>query len=314
MNCKNKKITVVCGGISTEREVSLRSGEAVYNALKEAGYPSVDLFDLRADNIAGLIAQKPDLAFLALHGYGGEDGCIQGALELAGIKYTGSGVAASAVCMNKILTKKLLSYHGIPTPDFVIYNREECADIPAIAEKLTDRLGLPMVLKSPCQGSSIGVVIASDRQGVEEGIREIFSYGDSMLAEMFADGTELTLPITGNTELTVYPAVEITSENEFYDYTSKYTLGLSHHIIPARIDEDTLKKAEELGMRAYRAAGCRGFSRIDCIVDRKRGPMVIEINTIPGMTDMSLFPDSARHAGVSFAELADRIVQLAFED
>ncbi|MGM9682573.1 MAG: D-alanine--D-alanine ligase [Eubacteriales bacterium] len=314
MDYTDKRITVVCGGISTEREVSIRSGKAIYEALLGAGYKNVALFDLLQNNLNTLLAESPDLAFLALHGKGGEDGCIQGALELAGIRYTGSGVAASAVCMDKILTKKLLSFHSIPTPAFVVLENGECHDAGRSADLIIEKLGLPVVLKSPCQGSSIGIVIANDRKGVEQGIGEILRFGDRLLAEKFTDGTEVTLPLTGNRKICTYPVIEITSENSFYDYTSKYTPGMSHHIIPARIDANDIEKIREYGCRAYRAAGCRGLARIDFIVDKKAGPMVIEINSLPGMTETSLFPDAARYDGVSFPQLVDRIVKLAFSE
>lgn len=311
---KELKIIVVCGGISTEREVSLRSGAAVFDALVGYGYKNVELFDLTEDNLSSLIAKKPDIAFLALHGKGGEDGCIQGALSLAGIAYTGPGVEASALCMNKILTKEVLRAYGLPTAKSCTLRRDECDDVKSVTERLIWEIGLPMVLKSPCQGSSIGVVIVRDKQKIAEAIEEIFSYGDLMLVEEFLDGVELTLPIFGNSELVVLPDIEITSENEFYDYEAKYTKGLCHHIIPARISEQTRQAVRDMGTRAYRALGCRGLSRIDFIVDLKKGPHIIEVNTIPGMTEMSLFPDAAREAGISFGELVSRLIELGLED
>ena len=307
---KNKNVIVVCGGYSTERAVSLRSGEAVYNGLKKAGFCNIELFDLKRDNMGEIISKRPDIVYLALHGQGGEDGCIQGMLELAQIPYTGPGVAASAVCMNKILTKQILAAYDIPTARFVTKRRDECEDIPAVAKELVDKIGLPIVLKSPCQGSSIGVVIARREEEVPAGIEEVFRYGDQLLAEEFLSGVEITLPIMGNEQLTVLPDIEITSEREFYDYQAKYTSGLCHHIIPARITQENREQVKQIGVRAYRALGCVGLSRIDFIVDEHKGPMVIEVNTLPGMTEMSLFPDSARAAGISFDQLVSTIVEL----
>ncbi len=307
---KETKVVVVYGGISTEREVSLRSGAAVYRGLVEYGYENVELFDLREDNLSELIAKKPDIAYLALHGKGGEDGCIQGALELAGIAYTGPGVEASAVCMNKILTKQILQSYGLPTAKFLVYRKGEETDFNKISEELISNIGLPMVLKSPCQGSSIGVVLVKREEDVQEAIKEIYSYGELLLSEAFVDGVELTLPIFGNEELTVLPDIEITSENEFYDYQAKYTQGMCHHIIPARISDILHKQVAEIGKKAYRALNCCGLSRIDFIVDKKAGPMIIEVNTLPGMTEMSLFPDAAKFAGISFGELVSTIVEL----
>ncbi len=306
---KNLKIMVVCGGISTEREVSLRSGKAIYEALLRKGYLNSVLFDLTRDNIAQILAARPDIVFLGLHGKGGEDGSIQGMLELAGIPYTGPGIATSAVCMDKILTKRVLDNAGLPTARFEVFRKDECSDVKAVADTLIKKLGLPMVLKSPCQGSSIGVVIVHTEDEMAPAIEEVFKYGDHLLAEQFIDGTEVTLPIMGNGELTIFPVIEITSEREFYDYTAKYTSGLCHHIIPARISKDVERSLGELGRKAYRVLNCKGLSRIDFIVDKVAGPMIIEVNTLPGMTDMSLFPDAAKYAGVSYEDLVEKFLE-----
>lgn len=310
---KSKKVVVVCGGISTEREISLRSGNAVFGALQRAGFENVTLFDLTAGNLAELLEMKPDVAFLALHGKGGEDGCIQGALELAGIPYTGPGVLASAMCMNKITTKQSLAAHGIATAAFHALHSRAGRSLEDISVELIERVGLPMVVKSPCQGSSIGVVLVKDASQLIPALEEVYKYGEEVLAEQMLDGVEISIPVVGNDELTVYPIIEITSEREFYDYTAKYTQGLCHHIIPARISAEDAAAASSLARVAYKALGCRGLSRIDIIIDKTRGPQVIEINTLPGMTDMSLVPDSARFAGVSFEELVTKIVGLALE-
>lgn len=306
---KNLKILVVCGGISTEREVSLRSGKAIYDALLRKGYLNSELFDLNRNNIARILESKPDIVFLGLHGKGGEDGSIQGMLELAGIPYTGPGIATSAVCMDKILTKRVLANAGLPTASFVVYRKDECDDRKAVAKALADRLGLPMVLKSPCQGSSIGVVIVHREYEIEPAMEEVFRYGDSLLAEQFLEGTEVTLPIMGNDAPVALPVIEITSEREFYDYTAKYTSGLCHHIIPARIEKDDEESVRILGQKTYRVLNCKGLSRIDFIIDKKYGPMIIEVNTLPGMTDMSLFPDAAGYAGIPYDELVEKFLE-----
>lgn len=307
---KNIKVLVVCGGVSTEREVSLRSGKSIYEALKKRGYEKVELFDLIKDNISEIVKAKPDIVFLGLHGKGGEDGTIQGFLELAGIPYTGPGVASSAICMNKIFTKRVLESAGLPTAKFLVYNSEEFKkQKDFIKRDLLAKIGLPMVLKSPCQGSSIGVVIVKDESELDNAISEVFKYGDDLLAEQFVNGVEITLPIMGNEQLTTLPVIEITSEREFYDYTAKYTSGLCHHIIPANIDKQTEQKIIEIGLKAYKVLNCCGLSRVDFIVDMKKGPMIIEVNTLPGMTDMSLFPDAARYVGVTYEELVEKILE-----
>ena len=305
---KNKKIMVVCGGISTEREVSLRSGKSIYEALLRKGYNNVVLFDLQRDNIGEILEQSPEIVFLGLHGKGGEDGCIQGMLELAGIPYTGSGVACSAVCMNKILTKRVLAQAGLPTPKFYVKRNDKNLNLEELRTEILNQFSCPFVLKSPCQGSSIGVVIVRKEDELDDAIAEVFKYGDYLMAEQFVDGTEITLPIMGNDELTVLPIIEITSEREFYDYTAKYTSGLCHHIIPACIDSDTEKKVIEIGKQAYDVLGCRVLSRVDFIVDKIYGPMIIEVNTLPGMTDMSLFPDAARYIGISYDDLVEKML------
>ena len=232
---------------------------------------------------------------------------------MAGIPYTGSSVEASAICMNKIKTKEILAHAGIPTPKFTTVYAKNAIDLPTMAQQLIQQIGLPMVLKSPREGSSIGVLIVKHEQEIVSAMQEIFSMGDLLLAEEFVSGAELTLPILGNTDLTVFPVVEITSENEFYDYEAKYTKGMCHHVIPARIPTSVETEIAEIGKKAYQLLGCQGLSRIDFILNEQGSPMLIEVNTLPGMTEMSLFPDSARYAGISFEKLIDQIVQLAME-
>lgn len=313
-------ITVVCGGISTEREVSLRSGAAVFDALRNAGFKNVKLFDLTKNNLSELLCSGTELAFLVLHGKGGEDGCIQGALELAGIPYVGSGVLASAICMNKISTKRVLESAGLPTSPFCTLSSADGLTTEQTAEFLKEKVGLPMVLKSPEQGSSIGVVIVHKEEDMAAAIEEVYRYGDELLAEKFLDGVEITLPIIGTpgreregfeNGLKALPIIEITSEREFYDFTAKYTQGLCHHIIPARISEEDAEKVRQIGLKAYKVLGCRSLTRLDFIIDRNLGPMIIEANTLPGMTSMSLVPDAGRAAGISFEDLVTLIVEMS---
>lgn len=302
------KVLVLMGGLSTEREVSLRSGKAVAEALLEKGY-EVESLDITKETIGKIQEINPDVVFLALHGKYGEDGCIQGMLEWMGYPYTGPGVASSAICMDKILTKKILVNHNIPTPKFMefkSFNKD-------IKGTILKNFSLPVVLKACCQGSSIGVSIVNSEQQLEKEIEDTLKYGDKLLVEEFVKGTELTVPIIGNESYRALPIIEITSENEFYDYESKYTQGMCQHIIPARIDEATYKAVEKAALDAYGATECKGFSRVDVIIDGNNNPYVIEINTIPGMTSMSLFPDSARYAGIEFPELLDEIVKLALK-
>ena len=305
-----EKVLVLMGGISTEREISLKSGNAVANALREAGY-TVETLDINQDNVSEIAKINPDVVYIALHGKYGEDGCIQGMLEWMGIPYTGPGVAASAICMDKALTKKVLVQSGIPTPKSLEYTKAECTDVEVIKNELVEKLGIPVVLKSPCQGSSIGVVIVRDESSVADAIEEVFKYGDIMLAEQFVTGVEISVPVVGNENPDVYPIIEIVPTSEFYDFESKYTPGMSQHIIPARISEKAAANVNKYAKEAYEKTGCRGVSRIDFIIDENDNPYVIEINTVPGMTATSLVPDSARHLGIEFPQLVDKIVKLA---
>ena len=307
-----EKVLVLMGGISTEREISLKSGSAVAKALSEAGY-TVETLDIQSDNIHKIAEIKPDVCYLALHGKGGEDGCVQGMLEWMCIPYTGPGVSASAICMDKALTKKVLVQSDIPTPKSVEYTKDECVNIEQVKDKLILKLGLPMVLKSPCQGSSIGVVIVRDEDSVSDAIEEVFKYGDVLLAEQFISGVEISVPVVGNKNPEVFPIIEIVPTSEFYDFESKYTPGMSEHIIPARISATATERVNKYAKEAYEKTGCRGVSRIDFIVDENDNPYVIEINTILGMTATSLVPDSARHLGIDFPQLVDKIVKLALE-
>ncbi len=305
----NKKILVVMGGTSSEREVSLRSGQAVFDALERLGY-DVEKFILNADNVCDIINIKPDLCVLALHGKGGEDGSIQGMLELAGIKYTGSGIASSANCMNKILTKKLLQVKNIPTPKYATINKGDNV-IEFVGDILT-KFEFPLVVKAPCQGSSVGVEIAHNKEQLIKSIEKNIDYDGEILIEEFINGTELTVPVMyDNDKLIALPIVEIVSENAFYDFESKYTSGMSHHIIPARVSDDANDKINRYAIDAYKALSCKGVARIDFFVDKENNPYVIEINTIPGMTATSLVPDSAKAAGISFDELVKKIVMQA---
>jgi len=300
------------GGTSEEREVSLKSGNNVYTALKKIGY-QVELLDLGKDNLNKIAEIAPDVVFIALHGKNGEDGTVQGYLDLLGIPYTGSGVATSAICMNKILTKKLLSYEGLPTPDFIIIKKKTFDKNAFVVRSLVQKFGLPMVVKAATQGSSIGTYIVNKEDDILSAIEAAFQYDQDVLVEKYIDGMLLTVSIIGNDNPCVLPIIEITSENEFYDYESKYTPGMCQHIIPARISQDLQNQISRISEEAYKSLACRGFARIDFMVDGKGQPYILEINTIPGLTDMSLVPDAARAAGISYSELLERLINLALE-
>lgn len=306
------KILVLMGGFSSEREVSLRSGTAILNALLKLGYEAKAL-DLKTNSVQEIEDYRPDLVFVALHGKDGEDGTVQGLLEILNLPYTGSGVASSAIGINKVLTKKLLNSEGIPTAPFAILQKNTFNCSPAEIQTLIGSIGLPMVVKAATQGSSIGTYIVSQENEIANAIQSAFTYDTEVLVEKFIEGTEVTSSVIGNERVEVLPLIEITSANEFYDYESKYTPGKCSHIIPARVEQSIQDKIAELSSRVYKMIGCRGFARVDYIVDKAGNPFVLEINTIPGMTEMSLVPDAARAAGISFEELVDKIVKLGME-
>lgn len=309
---QKEKVLVLMGGTSEEREVSLRSGKAILNALLSLGYDA-QAIDYNSTKIREIIDYNADLVFIALHGKNGEDGTVQGMLESLNITYTGSGVATSVLCIDKVLSKKMLDYEGISSPGFKILRQKELQDTDAMLDRLRQDIGLPMVIKAATQGSSIGTYIVHKEADIISSIETAFNYGSEVLIEEFIEGQELTVALVGNDEPQVLPIIEITSSNEFYDYESKYTQGKCEHIIPARIGEDTRQEIETISKQVYQLMGCRGFSRIDFMLDKKRQPYVLEVNTIPGMTEMSLVPDAARAAGMSFEELVEKILRLALE-
>jgi len=308
------KIAVLMGGPSSEREVSLRSGEAVYQALVSKGHEVYKL-DLSPSTPSELLNSRPDLVFIALHGKPGEDGSVQGMLELLGIPYTGSGVLASAITMDKIVTKQLLQQAGLPTAPFLVFPCHQCQGekLYQTLEKIQQKLGLPVVVKAPTQGSTIGTYIVRSAEEISPALSEALRYDNRVLVEKFLEGPEVTAAILGNGEPEVLPLIEIISHTGFYDYTAKYTPGLSEHIIPPRLPQEVQEKIRHIAKEAYTLVGCRGFGRVDFIVAGGKEPYILEINSIPGLTSTSLLPDAARAAGYSFPELVQKIVDLALE-
>ncbi len=298
-NMIRQKVAVLMGGVSSEREVSLISGNAVKAALCEEGLSvaGVDVVDRDARRLAELL-EGIDIAFIALHGAFGEDGGVQKILEELSIPYTGSGVAASYNSFNKLEMKKVLEKAGIPTPEFFVGE---------------GKLGFPMVVKPCSGGSAIGVSIVRDKDALEPAVSLARRQDSNVMVEEFIEGKEITVSILGNLEPRVLPTIEIVSHNEFYDYEAKYTRGMSEHIIPPRLPEGYVRGAEEKALLAYRALGCLGFSRIDIIVTGDGVPYILDVNTIPGLTRTSLFPDAARAAGIKFNSLCLRILELAQE-
>ncbi|MCL6638346.1 MAG: D-alanine--D-alanine ligase [Firmicutes bacterium] len=308
------KVGVLLGGRSAEREVSLRTGEAVYQALLAKGYQAVKI-DVGFDVAERVKEENIGLAFIALHGKYGEDGTIQGLLEILDIPYTGPGVLASALAIDKVAAKKMFIYEGLPTPRFILVERRDAAvtGMDAAVLRIENEIGLPAVIKAPTQGSTIGTSFVRRKEEIVPALELAFHYDEVALVEEMIEGREITASVLGNEDPVALPLIEITSTTGVYDYEAKYTPGMSEHIIPPGIPEDRQELVREMAVRAYRALGCRGLSRVDFMVDRQGRPYVLEVNTIPGMTATSLFPDAARAAGIEFPDLVDRLVRLALE-
>ena len=306
-----KKIVVVMGGPSTEAEVSRRSGTAILEALKAKGYNAEGL-ELNPATFANDIkASGAEFVFNALHGKFGEDGIIQGTLEMMGIPYTGSGVMAAAVTMDKVATKRFFMAEGIPTPKAHTYFRYEFKKRDLTGEILQE-FSVPVVVKASSQGSSIGVVIVEKAEELEAALSEAFKYDREVLVEEIIKGRELTVAVWGNEEKQeALPIIEITTVTGRYDYVTKYKVGASTHIIPAPLPEEVTKKVKEIAIRAFAVCGCSGMARVDFMLGEDNQPYVIEVNTIPGMTETSLVPDAGRAAGIEFPELCARILAMA---
>ncbi len=297
---KKKKIGVLMGGLSREREISLKTGKAIRKALVEKGYNACCI-DVGRDIAETLIKEKIEIAFIALHGRFGEDGTIQGMLELMGIPYTGSGVLASALCLHKGMAKKVLLYEKLPTPPFISLNRMEIEKerLPSLS------LPLPWVVKPAREGSTIGISIVKKEEERLNALKEAGRYDEEILIEAFVAGKEITVGILNDIAL---PIIEIVPKSGFYDYHSKYTKGETEYIIPARIPREKYLYAQEISLKAFQALGCSGCARVDLMTDGEGNPFIIDINTMPGMTETSLLPKAASHVGLTFGELAERIL------
>ncbi|MCE5195293.1 MAG: D-alanine--D-alanine ligase [Nitrospiraceae bacterium] len=296
----DKKIGVIIGGISSEREVSLKSGEAVFNALKSLGYNAVKM-DVKADVCEAVKKEKIDLAFLVLHGGWGEDGGIQGLFEVMGIPYTGSDLLSSALAMNKEASKKMFFYHEIPTPKFFVLDKDNYKSQIAYIN-----FEFPWVAKPACEGSSVGVSIIKDKTKLKSAFDAGFLHGDKLLIEEYIDGKEIHIGILNNSAL---GGVEVRPSLEFYSYEAKYTAGLTEYILPPEVDEKIYKKAADAALAAHKALGCRGATRVDTRIDKAGNPYVLEVNTLPGMTETSLLPKIAKHAGLDFSALIEEILK-----
>lgn len=335
------KIAVLLGGSSPERLVSISSGKGVINALRELGHEVVAIDPaLGTDQIheSELLSQAvganppsgeflkklspknylaainsdllndTDLAFIILHGKWGEDGIVQSLLELRSVPYTGSGVMASAIAMDKVMSKKLFAHHGTPTADWYDY-RVNSGRTASVRDEIR-KLGYPNVVKPNDQGSSVAITIVNDESGLETALDEAEKYSDVVLVEKFIQGAELTVGILGEEPL---PVIEIRPHGGFYDYHHKYTKGMTEYLVPAPIDKSLATKLQEMSVKTFLSLGCKTFGRVDFRIGSDGTPYCLEVNTIPGMTGTSLVPKAAAAAGIGFTEVIRRILELSMK-
>lgn len=294
-----KRIAVLLGGMSSERVISLKTGHAIFGALKRRGFDVVEI-DVGPDVAEQLRRERIEVAFMALHGAFGEDGCMQGLLEVMGIPYTGSGVMASAVAMDKRITKELLKFHGVSTPSWTEVTTEQLAK----GQPSID-FDFPVVVKPVTEGSTVGIHIVPEQAQLEEALIDSRQFGNRLLIEQFISGREVTVGVLDGQ---VLPAIEIVPHSGFFDFEAKYTVGQTDYLLPAPIGEALTARCQELALQTYRAVACEGVARVDIRIREDGACFVLEINTIPGMTETSLIPKAARHLGMSFEDVCERIL------
>ncbi|MBQ9068363.1 MAG: D-alanine--D-alanine ligase [Eggerthellaceae bacterium] len=309
---KTLHVAVIAGGTSEERDISLASGAGSQEALAEAGFHVTWLDPARPEDMKQLVEGPYDVAFLCMHGKGGEDGTMQGMLEILGIPYTGPGVWSSATAMDKVKSKVFYGRAGIPTPPSVALNAKEGAL--SLAAAFAQEHGWPIVVKPATEGSALGVCIVDSPDQLERALDEAFALDAEVLVERFVSGREITVAVLGNDEAFALPIIEIVPRNKFYDFESKYAPGGSQHLCPAPLGEELTEQAMNLALATHAALECRGVSRTDMIIDQDGSLWVLETNTLPGMTSTSLLPDAARAAGISFPELCTKLVEYALEE
>lgn len=309
-----RRVALLKGGPSLERQVSLRSAARVENALEELGHDVVSI-DVDRELVQRLLESGADVAFVALHGRGGEDGTVQEILEIVGMPYTGSGVAACIRSMDKVLTKHLLVERGLPTPEFFAFNETAFRQVGA-AEALPaieERLGFPIVVKPAAQGSALGIRFARTPEDVPEALIAAFSYDDKVLLERYVDGRELAVGLLERGgEVRALPVVEARPKEEyFFDFEARYEIGKTDFICPAELPADVATRVQEIAVSVFRLLGCYGFARVDMILSKDGDPQVLEGQAIPGLTETSLLPQAAEASGLSFEQLIDLILEQA---
>ncbi|MFC1592460.1 D-alanine--D-alanine ligase [Candidatus Omnitrophota bacterium] len=304
------RIGVLIGGPSSEREISLISGRAVYESLRSLNLDVISIDVQTGDwqqNQSLIRDAGIDVAFIALHGCFGEDGQVQSLLEELNIPYTGSGPDASRLAMDKVASRKIFQREGLPVPNYIVLSGSEDIDLDKrIARDLTG----PFVVKPAAQGSSIGLSIVDTRKDLKQAARLAFTYGEQIIVEEYIKGREITVGILGNSAL---PVVEIIAKNKFYDYTAKYSAGMSEYVVPADLPSDVACRAGGSGLAAHRLLGCFAFSRVDMRLGLDNTPFILEVNSIPGLTSSSLLPKAAQAKGIDFTQMCIDILRLAFQ-
>lgn len=300
---QSRKIGVLLGGLSSEREVSLRTGEAVLNALRERGHNAIPIY-VDHDIDVALRQEQIDVAFIALHGRWGEDGCIQGLLELQGIPYTGSDVMASALAMHKGKAKELFRLHNLPTPAYYTLTEDDAADLAGVHGDF----GFPCVVKPIREGSSVGVAICHSLEELAPAVEKALCFDGEVLVERFIAGKEVSVAILGNRAL---GACEIAPRAGFYDYQNKYTKGATDYFVPPRLSPERYRGVLAQALRAHIALGCQGATRVDMMISESGNEFILEVNTVPGLTPTSLLPKIADAAGISFGELCEHMLASA---
>jgi D-alanine-D-alanine ligase len=301
------RVAVLMGGMSAEREVSLETGRAIAGALRELGHEVVEI-DVDRKLPERITQAAPDAAFMAIHGRGGEDGTVQGMLEIMRVPYTGCGVLASAMTIDKVVTKEILSYHDVPLVEDVVLGRDYRPDEVFLVE---DRLGYPVMVKPSNEGSSIGVIKVDRESDLEPALGEVFTRDETALIERFVEGRLLTVGILG-AERIVLPVLEITPREGFYDYEAKYQPGMTEYEVPAPLEPHVAQEVQRLALESFDSLRCEGVARIDLMLEEVSGKLyVLEVNTIPGMTATSLLPKAALAMGMEFTDVVDTLLRCA---
>lgn len=307
------KIAVLYGGVSKEREVSISSSKGIINALKQNGHEVIGI-DFHPNRLHEIIELDVDLVFIGLHGKFGEDGSIQGLLDMLEIPYVGSGVMASALAMDKTKAKQLFKTVNIPVAKGNKYRITKQTNITEIVDDILQNFELPFVIKPNREGSTLGLTIVTDQLQTKEAIQLATKSDEFILVEQFIAGKELTVPVMGKlNEERALPIIEIIPKNELYDYESKYAAGGSEHIIPARISTEITEQIKQYAIAAHQVLGCEVYSRADFLLTDEGTAYILEVNTLPGMTPTSLFPDSAQKANITYEEMIEQFVQLTME-